>query len=57
MTFLPCRNEEYYIPQSKALILQERKELEEANGEEFLDLDEEERNYKGELLTGDLLLF
>lgn len=51
-TLLKCRNEEYYIPQSKALILEERAALEAEFGVGYLDLDEEERNYQGELLTG-----
>ena len=50
------RNEEYYIPLSKALVLEERAEQIAKFGEESLNLDEEERNYRGELLTG-LLLF
>ncbi len=46
------RNEEYYIPLSKALILEERAEQVEKYGEESLaGLDEEELNYRGELLT------
>lgn len=53
MCLCVLRNEEYYIPLSKALILEERAEQIEKFGEESLNLDEEERNYRGELLTGE----
>ncbi len=46
------RNEEWYIPQSKAIVLEERAAIEAENGEGFLDLDDDERNYQGQLLTG-----
>jgi len=50
------RNEEYYIPQSKALILEEKAALEAAGDEAGLRALEEHEddlsNYQGQLLTG-----